>query len=179
MLNLSYRTYKSVPSAPSLKGTALKLPQLILMRHFSNPVSIFWKDRYLGRTNNSSGIQVLEDSSSYELRRFLASLASNLDEDDAADIGKGIDKARQDYRDRCRGGTVAFLVLLEVQKYLRTVMGDGYRELKASFSSLLGKYGSGVLKDICGRLSSRIRCICFSSQSLCLPFVNILAALGF
>jgi hypothetical protein len=61
------------------------------------------------------------------------------------------------FHDLKRNVSYGFLVLSEVQAYLKTLMSDGYKEIRASFATLAGLVGDGKSKGIYMRLASRVK----------------------
>lgn len=79
------------------------------------------------------------------------------DPNNIKELMQEIGKSRDLFRDLNRKASYGFLVLSEVQAYLKTVMSDGYKEIKASFATLAGLVGDGRSKETCVKLGSRVK----------------------
>ena len=83
---------------------------------------------------------------------------------DIEELVQAIDNARDIFHRFKRNISYGFLVLSEVQAYLKTLMSDGYKEIKASFATLAGLVCDGKSKEIYMKLASRVKSV--SSFSL-------------
>ena len=128
------------------------------MRHFSQPLTVFWQDGVLNKEQYTHVINALSEGHTTALRVALFPHWSPKDDPPSIEeLVDAIDKARNIFHDLKRNISYGFLVLSEVQAYLKTLMGDGYKETKASFATLAGLVGDGKLKETYMRLASRVK----------------------
>ena len=135
-------------------------PQLLLMRHFCRPLTVFWQDGGLNKKQCTYIVNALSEGHTTELQVALSSHSSPLDDqDNVEELVQAIYEARDLFHDIKCNVSYGFLVLSEVQAYLKTLMSDGYKEIKAPFATLAGLVGDGKSKEIYMKLASRVKSV--------------------
>jgi hypothetical protein len=140
------------------------------MRHFRQPLTVFWQDGALNKEQYTHVVNVLSEGHTAELRAALfPHWSPTEDPPSIGELVQAIDKARDIFFDFKRNVSFGFLVLREVQAYLKTLMSDGYKEIKASFATLAGLVGDGRSKEIYMRLTPRVKSVvlfCWGGERL-------------
>ena len=138
------------------------------MRHFRQPLTVFWQDDVINKEQYTHVINALSEGHSTELRVALFPHRSPIDDPPSIEeLVQAIDNTRNIFHNLKRNVSYGFLVLCEVQAYLKTLMGDGYKETRASFATLAGLVGDGKLKETYMRLTSRVKFVvpfCFGGR---------------
>jgi len=130
------------------------------MRHFRQPLTIFWQDGALNKEQYIHVVNLLSEGHTAKLRAALFPHWSPPDDPPSIEeLVQAIDKARDTFYGLKRNVSFGFLVLSEVQAYLKTLMSDGYKEIKASFATLAGLVGNGRSKEIYMRLTPRVKSV--------------------
>lgn len=128
------------------------------MRHFRQPLTVFWQDGVLNEEQYAYLVNGLSEGHTAELRAALfSSHRPPIDELNIEELVQAIDDARDTFHDFKRNVSYGFLVLSEVQAYLKTLMSDGYKEIKASFATLAGLVCDGKSKEIYMKLAARVK----------------------
>ena len=138
------------------------------MRHFRQPLTVFWQDDVLNKEQYTHVINALSEEHTAELRVTLFPHWSPIDDPPSIEeLVQAIDETRNKFHIFKRNVSYGFLVLCEVQAYLKTLLGDGYKETRASFATLAGIVGDGKSKETYMRLASRVRyVVLFASGGL-------------
>lgn len=105
-------------------------------------------------------VNSLSEGHTAELRAAFFSHRSPTDEPpNIGELVQAIDDARDIFHDFKRKVSYGFLVLSEVQAYLKTLMSDGFKEIKASFATLAGLVCDGKSREIYMKLASRVKSV--------------------
>ena len=129
------------------------------MRHFRQPLTVFWQGGVLNKEQCMHVVNSLSEGHAAELQAAF-SHRSPIDEPPKIEgLVQAIDNIRDVFYKFKRNVSYGFLVLSEVQAYLKTLMSDGYKEIKASFATLAGLVCDGKSKEIYMRLASRVRSV--------------------
>lgn len=133
------------------------------MRHFRQPLTIFWQEGALSKEQYTHVVNALSAGHIAQFRAALFPHLSPIDDPPSIEeLVQAIDDARDVFHDLKCNVSYGFLVLSEVQAYLKTLMSDGYKEIKASFATLAGLVGDGRSKEIYMRLTSRVKSVVLS-----------------
>ena len=128
------------------------------MRHFRQPLTVFSQNDVLNKEQYTHVINALSEGHTAELRVALFPHRSPIDDPPSIEeLVQAVDETRNKFHIFKRNVSYGFLVLCEVQAYLKTLMGDGYKETRASFATLAGIVGDGKSKETYMRLASRVK----------------------
>jgi len=129
------------------------------MRHFHQPLTVFWQDGVQNEEKYTRIVNALSEGHAAQLRAALFPRRSTSDPPNVEEVVQAIEKTRNTFHHLKRNVSYGFLVLSEVQAYLKTLMSDGYMEVKASFTTLAGLVGDGESKEVYMRLTSRVKSV--------------------
>jgi hypothetical protein len=130
------------------------------MRHFHQPLTLFWQDSVDNKERYTQSANVLLRGYTTDVQVALLSRLSPIDDpNNIEELDQAIEEARDLFQGLKRNASYGFLVLSEVQAYLKTLMSDGYKEIKASFATLAGLVGDGKSREIYMKLASRVKSV--------------------
>jgi hypothetical protein len=131
---------------------------LVYLRHFQNPLTLQWKGV---PTSLATELETPNAIDNPLAGQFIQKIKTSLQEvsigRSEAKLSTSLDSAISSFRHSVQSAKLYFLILVDIQMYLRELSSQPTLELTANFVRLMELFGDGRLGDTCDKLLKRVR----------------------
>jgi hypothetical protein len=131
---------------------------LVYLRHFQNPLTLLWKGVPTSLAKDLETPDAINDPPTHQLIEKIKTSIQDVS------IGKGrsklsasLNSAISSFHHSAQSAKLYFLILVDIQQYLRQLSSKPTLDLTTNFVRLMELFGDGRLEDICDKLLKRVR----------------------